>query len=45
LRDLQIRPWKAAPLAAKRHAGQEAELANVVREILAFVRIAAASVA
>ncbi|HEY2291529.1 MAG TPA: toll/interleukin-1 receptor domain-containing protein [Thermoanaerobaculia bacterium] len=39
LRDIEVRPRNAVPLAVRRHAGQQAELANVVREILAFVRI------
>jgi hypothetical protein len=39
LREIEVRPRNAVPLAARRHAGQQAELANVVREILAFVRI------
>jgi hypothetical protein len=40
LRELQIRPWNAVPLAARRHTGSEAELAKIVREILAFARTA-----
>jgi hypothetical protein len=36
LRELQMRPWNATPLAARNHTGREKELANVVREILAM---------
>jgi hypothetical protein len=40
LRELQIRPWNAVPLGARRHTGSEDELAKIVREILAFARTA-----
>lgn len=36
LREMQMRPWNAIPLAARNHTGREKELAQVVREILAM---------
>lgn len=38
LAELQMRPWDAVPLAAKRRAIRETELAKVAREILAIAR-------
>jgi TIR domain len=36
LRELQIRPWNAIPLAGRKRTGREKELAKIVREILAM---------
>lgn len=36
LKEMQMRPWNAIPLAARNHTGKEKELAKVVREILAM---------
>jgi len=43
LKDLQIRPWNAVPLAAMRPVEREEELVKIVLEILSFTRAATVS--